>query len=306
MGQVVNQSFACAACGKRFKWKPDLAGKRVKCPCGAGVEVPRRDVEEEAPAASGLDGFDDLFGAHAVDAPPLPTAPPLDEAQPAQTATSKPKPAVRRPQQTAPPAPQPSEAQLIAERLGIALPTRKRLDMSEEVQAGRAEMEKLASGSLIRDIVLPIPIILVGIMLSYAQARQYSEHPAATAAAAWGVVATRVALSVGLILLAMWLLTSFMDVNFLGSFGKCVLRLCAIAIGPAAVYDTLVFTVGGDLAGPFAGVAASVALWGVLYWGLMRVDLKDATVCVMVTFILVTFANYAAWRAEGMIRGSDI
>jgi hypothetical protein len=38
----------------------------------------------------------------------------------------------------------------------------------------------------------------------------------------------------------------------------------------------------------------------------MRVDAKDATICVLVTFILVTFANYMAWRFEGLMRGSDI
>ena len=235
--------------------------------------------------------FDDVFGDQAVDAPTLPRSANSQTSSAASRGSS---------------APSANDAAALAERLGIALPTKKRIDNAAEVRAGREEMEKLASGSLIRDVIAPIPIILAGIILSYLQAKHYAQVPADTEAKAWTVVLTRVGVSVGLILLAMYLLTQFMDVNFLGSFGKCVLRLCAIAIGPAAVYDTLVFTVGGDLAGPFAGVAVSVACWGVLYWALMRVDAKDATICVLVTFILVTAANYIAWRAEGLMRGSDI
>ena len=32
--------FACPACSKAFKWRPELAGKKVKCPCGNRIDVP--------------------------------------------------------------------------------------------------------------------------------------------------------------------------------------------------------------------------------------------------------------------------
>jgi hypothetical protein len=32
--------FTCAACGRQFKWKLELAGKKAKCKCGAAVAVP--------------------------------------------------------------------------------------------------------------------------------------------------------------------------------------------------------------------------------------------------------------------------
>ena len=35
---------------------------------------------------------------------------------------------------------------------------------------------------------------------------------------------------------------------------------------------------------------------------LMRLDLKDTGWCVLITWIVVTAANYAAYRAEGLIR----
>jgi len=34
-------TFACDACGKRYAWKPQLAGKKAKCKCGATITVPQ-------------------------------------------------------------------------------------------------------------------------------------------------------------------------------------------------------------------------------------------------------------------------
>ncbi len=48
--------FTCDSCGKSYSWKPELAGKKVKCKCGQPMRVPPTD-----PAADSLpDGFDDL------------------------------------------------------------------------------------------------------------------------------------------------------------------------------------------------------------------------------------------------------
>ena len=32
--------FTCGACGKQFRWKPELAGKTVPCKCSAKIVVP--------------------------------------------------------------------------------------------------------------------------------------------------------------------------------------------------------------------------------------------------------------------------
>src|SRR3954470_16468461 len=36
-------TFACSVCGKRYRWKLELAGKRVRCSCGASVTVPTEE-----------------------------------------------------------------------------------------------------------------------------------------------------------------------------------------------------------------------------------------------------------------------
>src|SRR5215208_7702281 len=40
--------FSCAACGKEFRWKPEIAGRKAKCKCGQTLTVP---AAPPAPAA---------------------------------------------------------------------------------------------------------------------------------------------------------------------------------------------------------------------------------------------------------------
>src|SRR5688500_3785632 len=42
MSQVDVVGFSCAACGKQFRWKPELAGKTLKCKCGSPLKVPKQ------------------------------------------------------------------------------------------------------------------------------------------------------------------------------------------------------------------------------------------------------------------------
>jgi hypothetical protein len=38
----LDENFTCGKCGKRFRWKPELAGRRVRCACGEPILVPRK------------------------------------------------------------------------------------------------------------------------------------------------------------------------------------------------------------------------------------------------------------------------
>lgn len=33
-------TFSCSGCGRQFRWKPELAGRHVKCPCGQVMTAP--------------------------------------------------------------------------------------------------------------------------------------------------------------------------------------------------------------------------------------------------------------------------
>src|SRR5215471_14931347 len=45
---VVPAVITCPTCSKEYRWKPELAGKRVKCKCGEVIAVPASQPEPEA------------------------------------------------------------------------------------------------------------------------------------------------------------------------------------------------------------------------------------------------------------------
>jgi DNA-directed RNA polymerase subunit RPC12/RpoP len=62
--------FKCAACGREFRWRPEIAGKKAKCKCGASVQVPAAEPAAAAvPAAPAEEhSFDDVYALAAAEA----------------------------------------------------------------------------------------------------------------------------------------------------------------------------------------------------------------------------------------------
>lgn len=83
MADTTLATFACEGCGKQYAWKPELAGRAVKCRCGAVMRAPA-----EPPAPD-----DDLYGMT-----DQPTSAPSPVSAPAAAAPSSPmSPASLRP-----------------------------------------------------------------------------------------------------------------------------------------------------------------------------------------------------------------
>src|SRR5690348_10911130 len=88
-------TVACASCGKEYRWKPELAGKRAKCKCGGVVTFPKADPVAAAappppppppPVPDVPEGFED-YGM-AADEPPPPPPPPIPGRRPAAGTTA--------------------------------------------------------------------------------------------------------------------------------------------------------------------------------------------------------------------------
>ncbi len=47
MSDVQTTRFTCAGCGKPLPWKPEVAGRRIKCKCGHIMQAPQRPETEE-------------------------------------------------------------------------------------------------------------------------------------------------------------------------------------------------------------------------------------------------------------------
>ena len=116
-------------------------------------------------------------------------------------------------------------------------------------------------------------------------------------------VATKLSLSIFLMLAGMMLAVNLMEICFLGPLSRTAYKLISIGIAPGAIYSIFSFA-GGEPYGAMIGTFVSVAVYAVLFWSVMRLDLKDTSMCVILTWILVTAANYIAYRAEGMMKDS--
>src|SRR5947207_15351691 len=47
---VGGATFSCDSCGKQYPWKPELAGKKAKCKCGAMLNIPAQPQMARAAA----------------------------------------------------------------------------------------------------------------------------------------------------------------------------------------------------------------------------------------------------------------
>ena len=269
----------CSSCGRKFRYPPEKAGHTVRCKCGSAIRIPMpHDAGDES------DEYD-LAPEPEVKRAPL-------------AATTKASPAVGL-------AAAPGAADAPLPRAVAAAPMTVHIPPQRK---GLAPQERTPDDELapktsnVRDFVVPSVLIAVGIALRFVE----TMSPAATKTPldfgpALGAVGIKVCLSVGLLLGAMFLTVQMLEVCFVGPLHRTAYKLVAIAIAPGALYGILSYA-GGEMYGSMIGTFVGLAAYGLLFWLLMRLDLKDTGWCVLITWIVVTAANYAAYRAEGLIR----
>jgi len=101
MSRVAGSRFACAGCGRTYRWKPELAGKELRCGCGHVLLAPLSIEDASQPAPHESDSLYDLApeseDAKKRVAPVMrsiphapPTAPTIGYAQPATPSPSAP------------------------------------------------------------------------------------------------------------------------------------------------------------------------------------------------------------------------
>lgn len=266
----------CPSCGKQFRWKPEMAGKRAKCKCGSVIAIPA----EPNPARSSAEQDEyDIAPAPAEAAKPQ-AAPVHAEQQPGLSLAA---------------------AAAVLQRLGRTTAEVPRA--KERLMDDGPGVEEAFRPSIVRDFVLPAILIAAGIALAFVEAMRTGQTPAATVVAALPIVAIKLVIGVGLVLGGMFLAVVAAEVCFIGPLWLTAFKLTAVAIGVASVYGLLTHALG-ESAGAAAGTFAAIALYALFYWLLMRLDVKDTAICTIITFILVTGANYIAYKIEGARKDS--
>ena len=267
---AVADVVACGVCGKKLAFDAAKTERNVRCPACGNVTLIRPPQTQTVEEPS--DEYD-------LADEPAPPTPPVGGS--------------------------PVTAKEVLEHLGHAHVTRKRIEPDAKEVAAQRMMESLAEPDPVRELVIPAVLICVGLVLSYCELMVFTKRPIGSPAEAMMTVLGKAVLSMGLSVGGIFLATTVFDVCIVGSFQRAILRICAIGIAPSALYGILCY-MAGDLNGSLVGVFASVLAYGLLYYFLLRLDLKDTSVCVLVTWILITAINYAAYRVQGAKTGSAI
>src|SRR5256885_10013264 len=70
MSQVEEARFTCETCGKSYRWKPEFAGRKVKCKCGYVMTAPAAPPGGDEPDLDALYDLADAGKEAAAAAPP--------------------------------------------------------------------------------------------------------------------------------------------------------------------------------------------------------------------------------------------
>jgi hypothetical protein len=262
--------FSCDACQKRYAWKPELAGKRVKCKCGGVITVPGTDPAAPPPEPEDAlpPNFDDLYA--------------LAEGTPVASAVTPPAYA-----RSAPPGPALATAGgggggRRSAMLGYAQMAPKRHGADDE-QGGNLFFHP------VKDLYIPGALVVAGTVLSYLAL--VFHHGVRNPGAALFAVGLMTLINLILTVPAVLLTVKLFDLG-LGPIGPGVLKIAACAIAPGAV---------GELMGMiFTGFAGSMLGWGIsfaftliIFMKLLEMDFGEVLMCSSFIFVIRTWGVYA-------------
>jgi hypothetical protein len=235
MENVADGKFSCGGCGKSYKWKPELAGKKAKCKCGHVMTVPKE--------ISGGDELDDLYAL-------------------AEDASAKKNEAVVAGIRC----PSCGGGMQVGEALcvscGFNIKTGRRAAVQAEpvgalamagaggaapailaygggkVAAKTAGKDEVGDNNLI-EYYIPAGLIAFGFLIAILRAMKFSTSPMFFGAA-MGYVMVSTVVDLTLMLIACFVAAKVLDASF-GSPGSAILKLAAISLFPEAVAASIEF-----------------------------------------------------------------
>jgi hypothetical protein len=280
--------FSCNSCGKTYAWKQQLAGKRVKCKCGAPISVPAKDP---ALAAAPPSEFDDLYalaeGNADVPAAPPPIARPAPLAPALAVAGAAPDVAPAPPRRA-------TSARAVAGAGGAA--GKPNLLGYAQMGGGRrrlADQDEEGSGDIffspVRDIYIPGGLVVLGMALS----TFYLLYNNQVDNIGTALVAVAIFSLISLILTVPGVLVTIRMFDLgIGPIGPGILKLAACAIAPGAIADVISLVFTGSLGG-YIGWCISVAITFIIFMKLLDMDFIETMFCTCIIFVIRTWIVYA-------------
>jgi hypothetical protein len=195
-------TFECIGCGRRYRWKPELAGRAVKCACGKAVLVPATE-----PA-------DDVYDFADGPDPVLPARSSVSAVQPVEGVALPMAKAAGPAGSGGPP-------------LAYAQP---RANAVDEYFPDR-----------VKDFQAPLAFLVGGILVEFVAGWIHARGGTRGMTLAMAEVGVGLVVGTALMLVAMRIAAKFRSLSF-GAFWTAVLKLSAISVAPgAAITASYVF-----------------------------------------------------------------
>jgi hypothetical protein len=295
-------TFACESCGKSYRWRPDFAGKKLKCGCGNVMHLTT---------------------------PPPPPPPPADEIY-SDVADTPLTPAPRR---GAPPAPAAADGACpecsspvapgaaLCVNCGFNLRTGAKVET--QVLSGAPKTGAPKTGKKKKKAAPKGPGMGKGEFTSFAQRRILADDPEEVAAKArWNdLYWPTIALAVGLVLSivdGVWgpgssdwkyvvtsvMVTGLINVVFsfigvlitskllsigLGNFQTALLKVSAIALAPGAISDIIINKMPSGWA---IGWVVSIVLYVGMFNKFFDMDMMETMICAAIIWVMRTWVAY--------------
>ena len=269
-------TFHCPACAAGFHWKPQYAGRKMRCKCGNVFVATEPAVElEEIESTVGVAGPEPAPLAAPAPAPP-------------------PRPVTRVEQQT-PPGVVPASV--------AAMYMRKSSRFAAEQDYSEPE-----EGSNLKNIYIPLVLLAIGLglrvtQLVYTSGQRGNKWAGTTEVVAHPgkavlLVLCEMVIGTGVMVGGAAVAGMLLNINF-GPVAKAALKLCATAVfatgvaGWVTVFDTDRFSI--------TGMAVALHLVIIIYWIALAyffsLELQETMLTVAIISLLQAAGMCALWRA---------
>ena len=268
MAEADQGRVGCPGCGKTYRWKAELAGRKVRCKCG---QVMRMPADAPGAALDDSDGYD--------------LASPEESAAAAPTASRCPscgqdiKPGT-----------------VVCINCGYNLQTGAKIQTavatdadgsnapaeSPEAQAqlersehDEHEEEMLYKEATRKNLHIPLALVVVGVGINFTRLLQDNSFLESSMA-----IGIELILTVPLMLMSLIVAAKLFDIAY-GELGPAILKLVAIAFAPGAFVQLLMMFTGGGIVMLIVGLLLSVVLyWWLISW-LFGLDANETVLTVL-------------------------
>ena len=318
MSQVEEAKFSCKNCGKSYKWKPEFAGRKVKCKCGYVMTAPSAPPGGDEPDLDALYDLADA-GKEAAAAAPMVRCPScMSEMEPGTAVcpacgfnVKTGKPAKAAPSTAKRQAPVASGGATIPGKpatAGAGAPSGAMAAFSAFGPPKRGLQQVDVKESKLLDLYIPLGAIALGLFVSVFHHTRLGKvvFPLPQAI---GMSVIEVIISAVLLAVLCLFMMRLAEIAF-GSPGPAALKLLAIAIAPAAIAGTvseLIHDVWG-----LVGFSIAFGIIYVMYHYLFEMDQSDifllggtSTVVTMIAIwiiaplLLATLPGFQSLRSGG-------